>query len=226
LARFGLDNRFRLGDLDLALNIFRTDGQRAGESLSQITGRIAAGFGIESTVLPATDDPVRTEVEVEGLGWISFQDYFVLRGHQDQVSNLRFAGAEASKPAAGVLEAVAASEVIVIAPSNPPLSIWPILAVPGLRDAVAAHPRVIAVSPLFGGKALKGPAAAVLRSLGLPDGNRGVVAAYDGLIDTIVVDRTDAGDADDIEGVTVMVDDTLIVERAAATRLGRAILGA
>jgi LPPG:FO 2-phospho-L-lactate transferase len=149
----------------------------------------------------------------------------VLRGHQDRVSNLRFAGAEASNPAPGVLEALAAADVIVIAPSNPPLSIWPILAVPGLRDVVAAHPRVTAVSPLFGGKALKGPAATVLESLGLPDGNRGVVAAYAGLIDTIVVDRGDEGDATDIEGVTVEVEDTLIVERAAATRLGRAILG-
>jgi LPPG:FO 2-phospho-L-lactate transferase len=225
LARFGVDNRFRLGDLDLALNIYRTDGMQAGERLSQVTHRIAGAFGIESSVLPATDDAVRTEVEVEGLGWISFQDYFVLRGHQDRVSNLRFAGAEASNPAPGVLEALAAADVIVIAPSNPPLSIWPILAVPGLREIVAAHPRVTAVSPLFGGKALKGPAAAVLESLGLPDGNRGVVAAYAGLIDTIVVDRSDEDDAGDIEGVMVEVEDTLIIERAAATRLGRAILG-
>ena len=224
LARFEVDNRFRLGDLDLAVNIFRTERLAAGNRLTGVTRAIANGFGIESMILPVSDDRLRTEIEVEGLGWISFQDYFVLRRHQDEVSDLRFAGATDSTPAPGVMESLGEADVIVIGPSNPPLSIWPILAVPGVREAVAGHPRVIAISPLIGGKALKGPAAAVLRSLGLPEGNRGVAEAYSGLIDTLVVDRTDAGDAESLDEVSVLVEDTLIVEEVAAARLGQAIL--
>ncbi len=224
LARFGVDNLFRLGDLDLAVNIFRTERLAAGDRLSNVTRAIADGFGIESAILPVSDDRLRTEVEVEGSGWLSFQDYFVSRRHQDEVADLRFAGAADSIPAPEVMDSMAAADVIVIAPSNPPLSIWPILAVPGVREAVAGHPRVIAVSPLFGGKALKGPAAAVLRSLGLPEGNRGVAEAYSGLVDTLVIDRSDAGDAEALDPVSVLVEDTLIIETAAAARLARAIL--
>ncbi len=224
LARFGVDNLFRVGDLDLAVNIFRTERLAAGDRLSNVTRAIAHGFGIESAILPVSDDRLRTEVEVEGSGWLSFQDYFVSRRHQDEVADLRFAGAADSIPAPEVMDSMAAADVIVIAPSNPPLSIWPILAVPGVREAVAGHPRVIAVSPLFGGKALKGPAAAVLRSLGLPEGNRGVAEAYSGLVDTLVIDRSDAGDAEALDPVSVLVEDTLIIETAAAARLARAIL--
>jgi LPPG:FO 2-phospho-L-lactate transferase len=224
LARFGVDNRFRIGDLDLALNLYRTERLAAGESLSSITSAIADAFGLTSAILPVTDDRLRTQIEVEGLGWISFQEYFVLRQTRDQVSDLRFEGATKAAAAPGVLDAIAGADVVLIAPSNPPLSIWPILAVAGVREAVAGHPRVVAVSPLIGGKALKGPAVAVLESLGLPPGNRGVAEAYAGLIERLVIDRSDAAEALHIEGIEVTVEDTLIGEAEASIRLGRAIL--
>ncbi|HET7847231.1 MAG TPA: 2-phospho-L-lactate transferase [Acidimicrobiia bacterium] len=225
LGRLGTDNRFRLGDLDLALNLYRTQQLAAGEPLARITDTIRGHFGIVPRILPATEDPLRTEVRVPSGEWLSFQEYFVLRQHRDEVVEVRFAGATESEPAPGVIDSIVDADVVIVAPSNPPLSIWPILIVPGLREAVALHPRVIAISPLFGGKALKGPADRVMGSLGLQAGNRGVVEAYEGLLDILVIDKGDAADAAVIEGISVVVEDTLIKEASASARLGRAILG-
>ncbi len=225
LGRLGLDNRFRLGDLDLALNLFRTNRLAAGETLSDVTSAVRQRFELRPVILPATNHEVRTEVKVESGDWISFQEYFVHRQHRDEVSEIRFQGASQSSPAPGVLQALAGADLVIIAPSNPPLSIWPILAVPGIREAVAGHPRVIAVSPLFGGKALKGPADRVMSSLGLPPGNQGVAKAYEGVINVLVVDTSDGADSASIEGVRVIVEDTLITDGVAAARLSRAILG-
>ena len=224
LARFGVDNRFRLGDLDLALNLFRTQALAAGKSLSAITSEIATSFDIGADVVPATDDPLRTEVKVERDEWISFQEYFVMRAHRDEVEELRYTGSEAAHPAPGVLDAIEAADLIVIAPSNPPLSIWPILAIDEIRQAITRHQRVVAVSPLFGGKALKGPAHRVMASLGLPPGNAGVTEAYAGVIDTLVVDTQDADDARQLDAVEVMVTDTRIKEVARARELAEEIL--
>ena len=225
LARFGVDNRFRLGDLDLALNLFRTEELAAKEPLSVITRKITTSFDIKASVFPATDDSLRTEIKVDGDGWINFQDYFVIRHHQDRVKELRFVGAGSAEPAPGVIDAINDADVIVIAPSNPPLSIWPILAIREIRKAISGHPRVVAVSPLFGGKALKGPADAVMASLGLPAGNAGVVEAYKGIIDTLVIDTGDRGETDLIEGVEIRVEDTRIGDVASGRRLAEAILG-
>jgi LPPG:FO 2-phospho-L-lactate transferase len=126
---------------------------------------------------------------------LGFQEYFVLRQHRDEVTAVDYTGAEAAKPAPGVIAAIAEAPIVVIAPSNPPLSIWPILAVPGVRRALAGRERVVAVSPLFGGKPLKGPADRVMVGLGLPPGNAGVLAAYEGVITDLVVDLGDAADA-------------------------------
>lgn len=223
LARFGLDNTFRLGDKDLALKIFRTLRLREGATLSEVMSEAVSAFGISSKILPATNDPVRTEVQI-GSGWIDFQQYFVNRRHRDEVLGLRYQGVEDAKPAPGVLEAVEEGDLLVIAPSNPPLSIWPILAVPGISDVVRAHPRVIAVSPLIGGRALKGPAHRVMESLGLPPGNQGVAAAYEGLIDILVIDRSDQADADRVQGVQTVVTDTRIGDPASGARLAREIV--
>ncbi|NIS34387.1 MAG: 2-phospho-L-lactate transferase, partial [Actinobacteria bacterium] len=156
---------------------------------------------------------------------IPFQDYFVRRGHRDHVDALHFLGSDDAEPAPGVVAAVDAATAVVIAPSNPPLSIWPILAVKAVRAAVERASRVIAVSPLFGGKALKGPAAAVMESLGLPPGNAGVLEAYDGLITDLVVDTQDAADADRLGGgVRVHVADTMITDRDAAVRFAGHLL--
>jgi LPPG:FO 2-phospho-L-lactate transferase len=224
LARFGVDNSFRLGDLDLALNLFRTEELAAKEPLSVITRKIATSFDIKASVFPATDDSLRTEIKIDGDGWINFQDYFVTRRHQDRVNELRFVGAESAEPAPGVIDAIDHADVIVIAPSNPPLSIWPILAIGAIREAINVHPRVVAVSPLFGGKALKGPADAVMASLGLPAGNAGVVEAYKGIIDTLVIDTEDRGEPGLIEGVEIRVEDTRIGDVASGRRLAEAIL--
>jgi len=221
LARYRVDNRFRLGDRDLALNLYRTNRLAKGIPLSAITVEIAASFDLEAVVLPATDDYLRTTVRTDA-GWLAFQEYFVLRGNRDEVHEVSFEGGEHASAAPGVVEAIENADLVVIAPSNPPLSIWPILAVREIRDAVGRHSRVVAVSPLIGGKALKGPADRVMASLGLPDGNAGVVAAYQGLIGILVIDDTDAGDAP-LE-VTTVATDTLIKDLDSSRRLAGEII--
>jgi LPPG:FO 2-phospho-L-lactate transferase len=223
LAGLGIDTTFRIGDADLAVNLHRTAALRDGVPLHAVTRNIAAALGVPCRLLPATDDRVRTEVRTVAGEWLSFQDYFVLRGHRDDVAEVRYAGAPAATPAPGVLEAVGAAAFVVIAPSNPPLSIWPILAVPGIRGAVAAVPRVVAVSPLFGGKALKGPADRVMAALGLPTGNLGVAAAYEGLLTDLVVDTGDSGD--EVDGVTVHATDTRVADPEASRRFAATLLG-
>ncbi len=148
---------------------------------------------------------------VEGTR-LSFQEYFVLRSHQDEVRDVRFEGADRAVPAQGVIQAILDADAIVIGPSNPPLSIWPVLAVPGVADAVASNRRVLAVSPLFGGKALKGPADRVMASLGLPPGNAGVIAAYDGLLADLVIDTGDASERASLSSLRVHVADTRIAD--------------
>lgn len=222
LGRLGAKNTFRIGDLDLALKLARTDRMARGETLSQVTGALTAAFDVDCALLPATDDKLRTEVEIAEGKWISFQEYFVDRRHQDDVKGLRFTGSEDARPAPGVTESIEDADAIVIAPSNPPLSIWPMLAIEPLKKAVAAHTRVIAVSPLIGGKTVKGPADRVLLSLGLATGNQGVLDAYEGLVDLLVVDRQDS--EEQVVGVDVLATDTLIGDRSAAERLAREIL--
>lgn len=224
LGRFGVDNTFQLGDRDLALKLFRTNEMSEGAALSEVTDSVARSFEIVARVVPATDDPLRTMVRL-AEGWVSFQEYFVDRRHRDDVLELRFDGAEAARPAAGVLTSIARADRVIIGPSNPPLSIWPILAVEEIRLAIAAHPSVVAVSPLIGGKTVKGPADRVLVSLGLASGNRGVAAAYDGLIDRLVIDRADRDDAASIDGIDVTATDTLITDPAAGTRLAAELVG-
>jgi LPPG:FO 2-phospho-L-lactate transferase len=226
LAALGVDTRFRVGDADLAANLLRTAALRSGETLAAVTGRLATALGIACRLLPATNDPLRTRLRVSSGEWLSFQDYFVLRGHRDEVRELEYRGADRARPAPGVLEALAAAALVVIAPSNPPLSIWPILAVPGMREAVAAAARVVAVSPLFGGRALKGPADRVMAALGLPPGNAGVLASYDGLLTDLVVDEGDRPDVAGLGGgmVRLHAADTRIAEPAAAARLARTLL--
>ncbi|MCI0679311.1 MAG: 2-phospho-L-lactate transferase [Actinobacteria bacterium] len=218
LARFGLDNRFLLGDLDLALNLYRTKRLTEGATLSEVTTELTSSFGIGARVLPATGDPVRTMVRID-TGWIGFQDYFVLRGNRDRVLELRYSGADRAEPAPGVLDAIRDADLVVIAPSNPPLSIWPMLAMPGIRDLLEAHPAVTAISPLIGGRALKGPADRVMESLGLSPGNLGVLEAYTGLVDTLVIDHADAEDAAALGDVEVVVTDIRIAEPEGAVRL-------
>jgi LPPG:FO 2-phospho-L-lactate transferase len=224
LARFGLDNSFRLGDLDLALKIFRTSRLADGASLSEVTRSVTAAFGLDVAVLPACHDAIRTMVTVEGGERLSFREYFVDRGHRDHVERLDYDGAKTASPAPGVVESIDEADLVVIGPSNPPLSIWPILAIEQIEAALRRHPRVVAVSPLIGGKALKGPADTVLTDLGLGSGTAGVLAAYEGLIDKLVVDVSDRADTGVIDGVEVIAHPTRIVEPGPAAGLARAIL--
>lgn len=221
LERFA-DASFRLGDKDLALNLARASARRAGEPLSAVTGRLARRLGVTHPVVPVTDDPVRTVIETAAGERLSFQEYFVMRGHRDQVASLSFEGADDAKPAPGVLGHIESADLVIIAPSNPPLSIWPILAVPGVREAVLDR-RSVAVSPLIGGEAVKGPAAHVMRDLGLPPGNSGVAVAYDGLVEGLVVD---VSDADEDPGVPVLATDIRIADPGAAARLAAELLEA
>jgi LPPG:FO 2-phospho-L-lactate transferase len=218
-----IDTTFRIGNGDLATNLFRTDRLAAGWSLTWITTALASAYGVEATVLPTTDDPLRTQVKVDGR-WVPFQEYFVARRHADEVEDVRFEGAGFCRPAPGVIEAIEAAEALVIGPSNPVLSIWPILAIPAIAEAVASKAVVLAVSPLIGGSSLKGPAHRVLSSLGLGTGTGAVVAAYGGLLTDLVIDDADASDRNGVRRPAIHLTDTRIPDLVSSTRLAQTIV--
>jgi LPPG:FO 2-phospho-L-lactate transferase len=222
LSRFiGANTSFRLGDLDLAVNLYRTGRLAAGDRLSAITAAIATGLGVvDAAVIPVTDDRLRTVVETVA-GTFDFQTYFVRRRHADAVTGVSFEGAATATPAPGVMAALERAAAIVIAPSNPVLSIWPVLAVPGIRETLAGR-RVVAVSPLIGGRAVKGPAAEVMEALGLGASVSGVLAAYDGLVSHLVMDTTDPEEPP--PGLAVLRTDTMIAAPEASRRLGEEIV--
>jgi LPPG:FO 2-phospho-L-lactate transferase len=218
---------FNLGDRDLATHLFRTQRLREGASLTAVTGEIARAWGVTMTVLPMTDDRIETRMDVEGEGEIGFQEYFVGRGHAVPVRGVRFHGAESAGPAPGVLEALAEAERVVICPSNPIVSIAPLLAVPGIRAAVeGARDRVVAVSPIVAGAALKGPADRLLAELGHEASVVGVARLYAPLAATLVIDEADAGlaGAVEAEGVRCVVMPTVMTGPAEAAALARAVV--
>jgi LPPG:FO 2-phospho-L-lactate transferase len=222
----GADAWFRLGDRDLGLHVVRTQALRAGESLTAVTARLAAALGLETTILPATNEPVSTWLETPN-GSFPFQQWFVARAHRDPVDRVRFEGAAEARPAPGVLEALHEAELILIAPSNPFVSIGPILAVERIRSALERR-RVpcVAVSPLIGGRAVKGPAAEMLQRLQGGTTAAHLAQCYPGLIDALVIDEEDAGDADDVAaaGVRPVIARTLMRDAAARRRLAEAAL--
>ena len=224
----GEETWFTLGDKDLATHVVRTARLRAGASLSQVTQQIAESVGVRPRILPVTDDPLATMVDTPS-GRLGFQEYFVGHRHATQVLGLHFAGAEAARPAPGVIEAVRDAELVLLAPSNPFLSIDPLLAVPGVRDALAGSgARRIAVSPIVGGAAIKGPAAQILESLGHEVSALGVARLYTGLVDVMCLDERDAHLADPIAelGLEVLVTDTIMGPAEGRERLARELLGA
>jgi LPPG:FO 2-phospho-L-lactate transferase len=195
LGKLGVDTAFALGDKDLAVCLYRTQLLMNGADLSEVTTRLASAFGIGCALLPATNDPLETFVQVGDGSWLSFQEYFVDRQYADDVQAIAYHGAPQAFPAPGVIDAIRTADTLVIAPSNPPLSIWPILAIAPITDAIRAHPYRVAVSPLFSGAPLRGPADRVMSGLGLSPGTRGVLEAYDGMIDALYIDETDRQDA-------------------------------
>jgi LPPG:FO 2-phospho-L-lactate transferase len=222
---WGGEGWFMLGDLDIGLHLVRSQAVGAGEPLSAVTARLTNAAGIATRLVPATDDRLRTRL-VTPEGTFAFQEWFVARRHVDPVDALVYEGAENARPAPGVLEAVAAADAIVIAPSNPFVSIHPILAVPGIRDAFERRgvPSV-AVSPLIGGLAVRGPLDRMMQRLVGGTSPSHLSTCYAGLLDVLVIDRADAGD-DTAGNVGRVVTDTLMTDRDAARRLAHTTLEA
>jgi LPPG:FO 2-phospho-L-lactate transferase len=224
VSELGGEDWFRLGDLDLGLHLVRTQALRSGEPLSSITLRITRTLGIETVVLPATDDPLRSWLETPA-GTFPFQEWFVARGHLDEVDAVRFEGEADAAP--GVLEALDEAELLLVAPSNPYVSIGPILAVRAVRDALTSRRApAVAVSPLIGGHAVKGPADRMLARMAGGTSPAHVAAQYEGLIDALVVDEADADDLGGLGAVRPIVARTLMTDPEARKRLAEAALGA
>jgi len=222
-AELGAETWFWLGDRDLGLHLVRTERLRRGEPLSSVTRSLAAAFGLQPGLLPATDDRLRTWLTTP-VGEFPFQEWFVARQHRDEVDAVRFEGAGEARAAPGVVEALDEAELIAIAPSNPYVSIGPILAVAEIRSALERR-RVpaVAISPLIGGKAVRGPADRMLARLAGGTSPQQVADCYRGLIDALVIDEADAGQP---AGVPTIVTRTLMNDAEARARLAGAVLDA
>lgn len=229
LQRFYQHGWFQLGDRDLATHIFRSEQLRAGRSLSQVTAAIATRLGLRARLLPMSDQAVRTRITLAGTGVIAFQDYLVRRGGHGRVMAVRYAGSRRARPAPGVLAALRQADAIILPPSNPIVSIGPILSLQGVRQALAEQRcRVAAISPLVRGLPIKGPLDRMLRGLGYEVSAVGVASLYRGLADLFVLDRRDAALAPRIAdlGMHPVVADTIMHTPAAARRLARTVLRA
>ena len=219
---------FRLGDKDLATHLYRTGRLAAGATLSQVTSDIATRFGVQARLLPMSDQRVETRVTLAS-GEVGFQEYFVGLGHAVPIKAVRFAGSEVARPAPGVLQAIEGADIVVICPSNPVVSIGPVLAVPGVAEAIARRRgATVAVSPIIAGKALKGPADRMLAELGYEPSAAGVAEMWAPYAAAIVVDNADAGLAPRIEalGVRCVVAPSVMSGPAEAAKLAEAALGA
>ncbi|MFC7404545.1 2-phospho-L-lactate transferase [Georgenia alba] len=226
MAALGEDTWFRIGDRDLATNVLRTARRRSGATLSEVTAELCRGLGVRPRLLPMTDQRVATVVTTPD-GRLDFQEYFVARRHADRVLGVSYDGVSESRPAPGVLETLGEADVVVLAPSNPYLSIGPILAVPGVREALAATTaRKTAVSPIVGGRALKGPAAAILEAMGHEVSALGVARMWAGVVDELVLDVADAALAPAVEevGLSVVVTRTVMSGAEDRVRLARELL--
>jgi LPPG:FO 2-phospho-L-lactate transferase len=218
LERYGEDTWFKLGDRDLATHVLRTQRLRSGQALTGVTAALSSALGVESQVLPMSDDPVSTILETPG-GRLEFQEYFVRRQQKDEVLGVELRGIEDAAPTEAVLAAISGADAIVFCPSNPVVSIGPILALPGVREVLArtSAPK-LAVSPIVGGRALKGPADRMLSSLGHEVSATGVARMYADLVDGMVVDSIDEGEREGIEAIGMRVIVTGSVMRDASDR--------
>jgi LPPG:FO 2-phospho-L-lactate transferase len=230
LERFGAPTWFRLGDRDLATHIRRTEWLREGRRLTEVTLALAAALGVKARLLPMSDQPVRTELLTDE-GWLEFQEYFVRRGHRDEVREIRQRGIETAHPTAEVFDAIRSADLIVFAPSNPFVSIGTTLALHGMTEALTgAAARIVAVSPIVAGEALRGPADQMLASLGGEASATGVATHYKarhpGLLDAFVIDTADAGATAQIEalGLQVLTTGTVMRDHEDRRRLAAEIL--
>lgn len=231
LARYGAPTWFSLGDRDLATHLLRSAAVRAGGRLTDATATLASTLGVRARLLPMTDEPVRTMVRTAD-GWLDFQEYFVRRHHADAALELRFTGAGDARPTSEVLQAIDTADLIVIAPSNPFVSVGPILSVPGLLPRlISASAPVVAVSPIVGGAAVRGPAAEMMATLGNQPGTAAGVGAYYhatyyGLVDVLAIDNADAAESNAVErgGMRALVTNTLIGTPETRRRLAEQLL--
>jgi LPPG:FO 2-phospho-L-lactate transferase len=231
LTRYGESTWFRLGDADLATHLYRTSQLRAGATLSEVTAEIAVAFGLESRLVPMSDDRVATRIEVAGdtpgAVTLAMQEWFVRERTEPPIGAVRFEGAPAARPAPGVLEAIAEADAVLLSPSNPVISIGPILAIPGMREAVAARrDRVVGVSPIIHGAPVKGPADRLMAAVGLEVSCVGVASTYADICGTLLVDTSDAARMRDVEahGVRAVIAPLLMRDAEGAERLARSAL--
>ena len=226
LGRYYADTWFGLGDVDLATHLFRTQQLRQGQRLSQVTAAIARAWGVQAVLLPMSNDPVRTVVHTEA-GALPFQEYFVKRRGEGQVTEVELRGIATAAPAPGVCEAIRTAQLVILPPSNPIVSIGPILALPGVREALreTAAP-VVAVSPLVAGKPVKGPADRLLSGLGIEVSVTGVASLYQDFLDTFVIDTQDASQRARLEQLrlTVIVTNTIMTDMEKSVALARTIV--
>jgi LPPG:FO 2-phospho-L-lactate transferase len=222
LERLGHATWFRLGDRDLATALHRTLRLREGAGLAAVTDEVRRAFGVETRILPMSEDPCPTFVELGAGGRVHFEEYLARDGAPDDVAGVDLAAAAAARPGPGVLDAIADAEAVLVCPSNPVVSIGPILRVPGVREALArAAAPVVAISPIVGGAPVKGPAAQLLRGIGVEVSARGVAGMYAGLADGFVLDRRDAGQCGDVEalGLRAIATESLMRDDAVAEAL-------
>ena len=226
LSNYGEDAWVKLGDKDLATHVLRTSGLRAGETLTEITDRLSRALGVPGEILPMCDGKVSTMLKTPS-GLLEFQEYFVRRRQRDEVLGVELWGIEDARPTEMVLRALERADLVVFCPSNPIVSLGPILEVRGMREALASAPAPkVAVSPIVGGRALKGPADRMLSSLGHEVSSAGVAALYEGIIDGMVVDRADEDQGGKIEalGINVLATDAVMRDGPDRERLAREVL--
>jgi LPPG:FO 2-phospho-L-lactate transferase len=228
IARFGEPVWFNLGDRDLATHLHRTRLFREGRTLSEITRSIASALGVAARILPMSDQPVRTRI-LGPDGWLAFQEYFVREKAQLEARAVDYTGAAQAQPAPGVRESIASADAVLVCPSNPITSVGPILAVPGIVEALRSTAgTVVAVSPIVGGAAVSGPAGRLMASTGLPVSAAGVARAYAGWLDRLVFDEQDRALAAEIQalGVKPIAAPTIMASREAEVTLARCVLEA
>lgn len=232
LNRLGSETWFNLGDQDFAMHIRRTELLRQGVTLSEVTAELTAQLSVKHQIIPMSDEPVRTMLETE-IGILSMQEYFVQRRAEPKVKAIKYAGAEQATPSPGFAAALASADTIVFCPSNPHLSVAPILAIPSVRDTIAAHPgRRLAVSPIVGGDAVRGPAGKIMAELGAEVSAVGVAGEYAGLCDVLLIDSQDADRSDEIRSlgmtpaaanIIMRTDDDKVTLAKAVMRLAKSV---
>jgi LPPG:FO 2-phospho-L-lactate transferase len=228
LTSYGNEDWFALGDRDLATHIHRTNLLRQGKTLSEVTDELRKHFGLQMRIIPMSDQPIQTYIQTP-RGLIHFEEYFVKHRSADEVQDVVFVGAKEAKAAPGVIDVIKAAEAILIAPSNPIVSIGSILAVPGIHDALhEASGMIVAVSPIVGGSPIKGPADKLMRGLGMQVSAVGVARCYRDFLDVMVIDEQDARLAQEIEdlGIPTLVTNTIMRNLDAKVELARRVLAA